>query len=171
MPIYRGGRAIYGEAIGILLNKTVTPLLPGNVGNASTYDFPVRIENIDAFPCDWWCDEEGASKRRLTEFIKAAKELEHKGVRAITTGCGYFAVFQEEASRALSRPLFTSPLLEHNPDLTNNLTIHNPSFKRAVDNATVGISVSFCKVTSLIVEEVFTIPSGSLGPNCLIEAV
>jgi Asp/Glu/hydantoin racemase len=107
----RGGRPFYGEAIGILLNKTKTPLLPGNVGNASTYDFPVRIENIDAFPCDWWCDEEGASKRRLDEFIQAAKELEHKGVRAITTGCGYFAVFQEEASQALNLPLFTSPLL------------------------------------------------------------
>jgi len=107
----KGRRPFYGEAIGILLNKTEAPLLPGNVGNASTYDFPVRIKNLEDFPCDWWCDEEGPSRRRLEKFIKAAKQIEEEGVRAITTGCGFYAVFQEEASQALSVPLFTSPLL------------------------------------------------------------
>ena len=106
-----GGKPFYGEAIGILLNKTTTPLLPGNVGNASTYKFPVRMENIESFPCDWWCDQEGASQRRLNDFIEAARNLEKRGVRAITTGCGYYAVFQKEASQALNVPLFTSPLL------------------------------------------------------------
>jgi len=48
-----GGKPFYGEAIGILLNKTTTPLLPGNVGNASTYKFPVRMENIERVTWQW----------------------------------------------------------------------------------------------------------------------
>jgi hypothetical protein len=111
MSLVKGGRPFYGEAIGILLNKTRAPLLPGNVGNASTYGFPVRIKNLEDFPCDWWCDAEGPSPRRLEQFIQAAKQIEAEGVRAITTGCGFYAVFQEEASQALGVPLFTSPLL------------------------------------------------------------
>jgi len=111
MGIIKGGRPFYGEAIGILLNKTRAPLLPGNVGNASTYNFPVRIKNVEGFPSDWWGDEEGPSLRRQKKFIEAAKHLEGEGVRAITTGCGFYAVFQEEASKALRVPLFTSPLL------------------------------------------------------------
>ena len=111
MGLIKGGRPFYGEAIGILLNKTRAPLIPGNVGNASTYNFPVRIKNVDDFPSDWWCDEEGPSLRRQEKFIEAAKQLEEEGIRAITTGCGFFAIFQEEASKVLKVPLFTSPLL------------------------------------------------------------
>jgi len=107
----KGGRPFYGEAIGILMLDTKAPLIPGNVGNASTYSFPVRFKVLEGMPIDWWCDEKGASQRREEEFIKAAKELEDEGVRAITTGCGYFSVFQTEASEALRVPLFTSPLL------------------------------------------------------------
>ncbi len=111
MSVIKGGRPFYGEAIGILLNRTRAPLLPGNVGNASTYSFPVRIKNNKDFPSDWWYDEEGPSPRREKKFIEAARKLEQEGVRAITTGCGYYAVFQEEASKHLTVPLFTSPLL------------------------------------------------------------
>ncbi len=111
MGLIKGGRPFYGEAIGILLNKTRAPLPPGNVGNASTYDFPVRIKNVEDFPSDWWCDEEGPSPRRQKKFIEAARRLEQEGVRAITTGCGFYAIFQQEASKALRVPLFTSPLL------------------------------------------------------------
>jgi len=109
--IVKGGRPFYGEAIGILILDTKAPLIPGNVGNASTYSFPVRFKVLEGMPIDWWCDGEGASPRRQEVFIKAAKALEEEGVRAITTGCGYFSVFQKEASEALRVPLFTSPLL------------------------------------------------------------
>jgi hypothetical protein len=38
-------------------------------------------------------------------------ELEKEGVRAITTGCGFFAKYQPAASEAPSIPLFNSSLL------------------------------------------------------------
>jgi hypothetical protein len=86
-------------------------LIPGNVGNASTYDFPVRYKVLEGIPSDWWCDAEGASLKRQEKFIETAKHLEKEGVRAITTGCGFFAKYQKAASEALRVPLFASPLL------------------------------------------------------------
>jgi len=106
-----GGRAFYGEAIGILMLDMKAPLIPGNVGNASSYSFPVRYKVLSGIPSDWWCDEEGASLNRQNIFIEKARELEAEGVRAITTGCGFFAKYQKAAAQALSIPLFNSPLL------------------------------------------------------------
>lgn len=107
----KGGRPFYGKAIGILMLDMKAPLIPGNVGNASTYHFPVRYKVLEGIPSDWWCDAEGASLKRQEKFIKTALELEREGVRAITTGCGFFAKYQKAASEALSVPLFNSPLL------------------------------------------------------------
>lgn len=110
MPIYRGGRSIYGEAIGILLLETKFPRIPGDMGNASTFDFPVRIRMIP-----------GATPQRIVlegdesvmpKFVEAAKELEADGVRAITTSCGYLTTFQEALINAVSVPVFTSSLLQ-----------------------------------------------------------
>ena len=42
MSQIKGGRVFYGEAIGMLMLDTTYALIPANVGNAATYDFPVR---------------------------------------------------------------------------------------------------------------------------------
>ncbi len=42
----RKGQASSGEAIGILLLDTSVPFIPGDVANATTYDFPVRFQNV-----------------------------------------------------------------------------------------------------------------------------
>ncbi|UCE53643.1 MAG: aspartate/glutamate racemase family protein [Desulfobacterales bacterium] len=85
--------------------------IKGNVGNATTYDFPIRFKVLEGMPIDWWCDAEGPSLRRQEIFIEFAKQLEEEGVRGITTGCGFFAIYQKAASEALNVPLFNSPLL------------------------------------------------------------
>ena len=71
----------------------------------------MRYKVLTGLPSDWWCDEEGASSRRQNIFIEKARELEAEGVRAITTGCGFFAKYQKAAAEALTVPLFNSPLL------------------------------------------------------------
>lgn len=109
--LVKGGRAFYGEAIGIMLNSTTYPLIPGNVGNASTYDFPVRIVNVPDLPTDWWCDARGPDASRLASVVRTAQQLEAEGVRAITTGCGFYAIFQREVAASVKIPVFTSPLL------------------------------------------------------------
>ena len=111
MSQIKGGRAFYGKAVGMLMLDTTYPLIPGNVGNATTYDFPVRFKLLKGIPSDWWCDAEGPSSNRREKFIGFAKELEKEGVRAITTGCGFFAIYQKAVAEALNVPFFSSPLL------------------------------------------------------------
>jgi Asp/Glu/hydantoin racemase len=108
-PIVRGGKNIYGFAIGILMLNTRFPRIPGEMGNATTWDFPVLYKVV-----------KGASPQRvvaendprlLEPFIEAARELEAEGVRAITTNCGFLAMFQKEMSAAVNVPLFSSTLM------------------------------------------------------------
>ena len=110
MPIVHGGRGNYGEAVGVLTLDTIFPRIPGDGGNATTFDFPVRFSVV-----------RGASPRRvvheqdpalLKPFIDAAQELEAAGCRAITTTCGFLALFQREMAAAVTVPLFTSSLLQ-----------------------------------------------------------
>jgi aspartate/glutamate racemase len=86
------------------------PRPPGDVGNATTWPFPVRYRVI-----------EGAESRRvigttdpalLQPFIDGARELERDGVRLITTSCGFLAIFQRELQAAVSVPVLTSSLLQ-----------------------------------------------------------
>ena len=111
VTVFKGGRPFYGEALGILMLDMKAPLIPGNVGNANSYDFPVRFKVLENVPSDWWCDAQGPDEKRFQIFVKAAKELEAEGVRAITTGCGFFAIYQKKAAPLLKVPLFASPLL------------------------------------------------------------
>jgi hypothetical protein len=111
MSIVKGGKPFYGEVLGILMLDMQAPLIPGNVGNANSYNFPVRFKVLDTIPSDWYCDRQGADEERFKIFLKKAKELEAEGVKAITTGCGFFAIYQKKAAEQLKVPLFASPLL------------------------------------------------------------
>jgi hypothetical protein len=42
MPLLKGGRTLYGLALGVLMLDTRMPRLPGDVGNAETWPFPVH---------------------------------------------------------------------------------------------------------------------------------
>ena len=108
---YSGGRPFYGEVVGVLMLDMEAPLIPGNVGNAMSYEFPVRYKVMKGLPADWWCDEIGPDETRCQMFIQAAKELEAEGCKAITSGCGFFAVYQKRVAAEVNIPVFLSPLL------------------------------------------------------------
>ena len=111
MKEYKGGRPYYGYSVGVLMLDMEAPLIPGNVGNAMSYDFPVLYKVLEGLPADWWCDEIGPDESRCQIFIDAAKELEAKGCKAITSGCGFFAIYQKRVAEAVNIPVFLSPLL------------------------------------------------------------
>ncbi|MCC8126581.1 MAG: aspartate/glutamate racemase family protein [Clostridiales bacterium] len=104
-----GGYTFYGQDIGILMLDTVFPRTRGDIGNARTFPFPVRYKvvrdvfNGDKLPRD-------ADEVLLNAFIKAARELEAEGCRAITTSCGFLAGFQQELAAAVNIPVFTTTL-------------------------------------------------------------
>lgn len=112
--IVQGGKQIYGEAIGICIVDKSGPLIPGNVGNSSTYDFPVRIKVVKGLgdsPCSPIRDEYGQYTKDAQLFIEALRDLENEGVRAVTGACGFFSLLQEEAVKVLKIPFFSSPLM------------------------------------------------------------
>ena len=44
--IVTGGKNVYGESIGILMLDTKFPRIPGDIGNALTFPFPVRYRKV-----------------------------------------------------------------------------------------------------------------------------
>lgn len=100
----------YGESIGILILDAAYPCVPGNVGNASTYDFPVRYKVVKNASIDRLLNQRDPSL--LEPFIVAARELQDEGVRAVTGACGFMALFQRQVADALDIPVFLSSLLQ-----------------------------------------------------------
>ena len=90
----RGGKAIYGAPLGILMLEARFPRIPGDMGNATTWPFPVLYRVV-----------RGASPEKvvlqgarglLPDFVEAARDLVRLGAEAITTNCGFLALMQKE---------------------------------------------------------------------------
>ena len=100
----------YGESIGILILNATYPCIPGNVGNASTFPFPVRYKVVKEASIERLLKKR--DKSLIQPFIEAAIELQNEGVKAITGACGFMALFQREVSDAVDVPVFLSSLLQ-----------------------------------------------------------
>jgi Asp/Glu/hydantoin racemase len=80
------------------------------MGNATTWNFPVLYKVVkDASPD---AVVRKGDRNLLELFITGAKELEKEGVRAITTNCGFLAMFHNEMASAVNVPVFTSSLMQ-----------------------------------------------------------
>jgi Asp/Glu/hydantoin racemase len=108
--IARGGKALYGAPLGILMLEARFPRIPGDMGNAATWPFPVLYHVV-----------RGASPEKvvlhgarglLPDFIDAAKDLVRVGAEAITTNCGFLSLFQNEIAAAVNVPVATSSLMQ-----------------------------------------------------------
>ena len=111
MALLRGGRTVYGQALGILMLDTRFPRPPGDVGNATTWPFPTQYRIVKGTDTSRIMGE-APDPTLLEPFLEAARDLELHGVRAITTSCGFLAVFQRELAAAVSVPVLTSSLLQ-----------------------------------------------------------
>jgi Asp/Glu/hydantoin racemase len=105
-----GGKNVFGHPIGVLMLETKFPRIPGDVGNATTWDFPVLYKVIKNATPDAVVRKAG--RGFVAAFIKGAQELEKEGVRAITTTCGFLALFQQKMAEAVNIPVFTSSLMQ-----------------------------------------------------------
>ncbi|MCF8092070.1 MAG: aspartate/glutamate racemase family protein [Desulfotignum sp.] len=107
--ITRNRQVSYGEAIGILLLDSVIPFIPGDVANATTYDFPVRFKKVTGFTVDRAI---GRDASIYDDLLTASRDLAANGVRAITGDCGFMALHQERLQQDLGLPVFLSSLLQ-----------------------------------------------------------
>lgn len=103
------GQLVSGFTIGILIQDVHYPLLPGNVANADTYAYPVRMEIVP-----------GANQARihtadvsvLPALMETAKNLELQGCRAICAACGYFGNFQSRVADQMDIPVYLSSVVQ-----------------------------------------------------------
>jgi len=94
------GRYVYGPTVGILQLPANIPMLPGDMGNPTTFDFPVLyelIEEIDPF----WVLASEPHPVVMEKVIAACKRLTMQGVKTIIGNCGFFANYQPEVSKSL----------------------------------------------------------------------
>ena len=108
--VVKGGKTIYGAAVGILMLETRFPRIPGDIGNASTWPFPVLYKVVRGATPDKVVRQDAMGL--LDQFINAAKELVADGADGITTNCGFLSLFQDELSAAVRVPVATSSLLQ-----------------------------------------------------------
>ncbi len=108
--IARGGRSVFGASLGVLMLETRFARIPGDIGNAETWPFPVLYRVV-----------KGASPERvvlraaeglLPLFLEAAEELVRLGAGAITTSCGFLSLFQREIAAHVGVPVATSSLMQ-----------------------------------------------------------
>jgi hypothetical protein len=108
--VARGGKALYGAPIGILMLDTRFARIPGDVGNALTWPFPVLYRVVGgATPERVVLD---GARGLLPELVAAAQELVALGAEAITTSCGFLSLFQRELAAAAGVPVATSALMQ-----------------------------------------------------------
>lgn len=105
-----GGYPTYGHAIGIIMLNCRFARIPGDMGNATTFPFPVLYHVVEGISVDQALN--GAEESALLPFMEAARQLEARGVKAITTSCGCLARFQRQLARAVRVPLFASTLIQ-----------------------------------------------------------
>jgi Asp/Glu/Hydantoin racemase len=105
----RGGFNQYGFTVGILMLDTRFPRIPGDMGNATTFPFPVRYHRVAGADPDLVVRR--GAEGLLPAFVQGAQALEREGVGAITTNCGFLIKYQAELARAVRVPVLTSSLL------------------------------------------------------------
>jgi aspartate/glutamate racemase len=108
--VTRKSQSWYGETIGILILNASYPCVPGNVGNGTTFPFPVRYAEVQGATIDRLLNQR--DPELAAPFIKAALKLEAEGVKAITGACGFMALFQQEVSKAVEIPVLLSSLMQ-----------------------------------------------------------
>jgi len=108
--IARGGKSVYGAPLGILMLDARFPRIPGDMGNATTWPFPVMYRVV-----------RGATPERvvlqgaaglLDDFLAAAADLVDQGAEALTTNCGFLALFQRELAAHVRVPVATSAIMQ-----------------------------------------------------------
>ncbi|HEV2301156.1 MAG TPA: aspartate/glutamate racemase family protein [Stellaceae bacterium] len=106
----QGGKAVYGARLGILMLEAAFPRIPGDMGNAGTWPFPVLYKVVHGASPQRVVRERAAGL--LPAFLEAAQELVELGADGITTNCGFLSLYQTELARHVGVPVAASSLMQ-----------------------------------------------------------
>lgn len=106
-----GGKAIQGASVGILMLEARFPRIPGDIGNAGTWNFPVHYKVVSGASPDRVVRGRAAGLQNA--FIDAAQELVSIGCDGITTNCGFLSLIQHDLATAVGVPVATSSLMQY----------------------------------------------------------
>jgi Asp/Glu/hydantoin racemase len=110
MTQFSGGKTVFGASVGILMLETQFPRIPGDIGNATTWPFPVHYRVVrGATPDNVVRDD---PRKLVDDFISAGRDLVSMGCDGITTNCGFLALIQDQIKDALGVPVATSSLMQ-----------------------------------------------------------
>ena len=96
--------------LGLLMLDTRFPRLPGDVGHAASFRFPVLCRVVPgARPARVVREADAAL---IGPFVQAACDLVSRGAVAVTTSCGFLVRWQAELQAAVPVPVWSSSLLK-----------------------------------------------------------
>lgn len=85
--------------------------MPGNSTNLQSYPFPVKLVEVIGANAETVALH--PSQKLLQDMIELSRKLvAEEGIRAITTSCGFNAIFQKSLAEAVDVPVFSSALLQ-----------------------------------------------------------
>lgn len=108
--IAHGGKAVFGARVGILMLEARFPRIPGDMGNAETWPFPVLYKVVKGASPDRVVRRQ--AEGLLDAFCEAARELVAQGADGITTNCGFLSIYQREVAAAAGVPAAISSLMQ-----------------------------------------------------------
>lgn len=102
---------VAGYSVGIVYIENVNyPMMPGNVVNACTYKFPVRMKAVPNLVNTRLFNNDPTI---VDDIIGAARHMvAAEGVRAICSACGFFGNYQKQVAEALDVPVAMSSLVQ-----------------------------------------------------------
>ena len=96
--------------LGILMLDTAFPRIPGDVGCAETFAFPVRFARVAGATVDEVVHHH--DRALVPAFVAAGRRLADEGCVGIATTCGFLARWQHDLAQALPVPVLSSALLQ-----------------------------------------------------------
>src|SRR5207302_5143776 len=100
----------YGYSVATVRPQYSRPSTAGDVGTASTYDFPVLYREVKGATFEAIIQRQDPAM--AAPIVEAAQELARQGAKAITSDCGYFGAYQREVAAAVDVPVFMSSLMQ-----------------------------------------------------------
>jgi hypothetical protein len=100
----------HGTSIGVICLDTSFTKIPGHIRNRATFEFPVHYQVVAGATPERVVSHPDPSL--LQPFIRAAVDLAAAGVGAITSACGFLALFQRELAGAVRVPVYASSLMQ-----------------------------------------------------------